>query len=199
MLGGGLHSNLVVIKTGQGVGAGIMLNGRLFQGDGFGAGEIGHIVVEEGGAQCRCGNFGCLETVVSTKGIARRARAIAASYPRSILNTPNAEITSQRIHEALQAGDEAARRVVEEIGRYLGIACANLVGALNVQHLVLAGEVTGLNAPLVEAVRTEMVRRALPSLAESTCIELAEPDPDVVIHGASALVITQELGFDLAR
>ena len=194
-----LNTNLVVIKTGHGVGAGIVLNGQLFQGDGFGAGEIGHIVVEEGGEQCRCGNFGCLETVVSTQGIACRARALASAHPHSILNDSKSQITPQAIGEVALAGDEVARRVIEETGRYLGIACANLVGALNPRHILLAGSVTSLGAPLLEAVHKELVRRSLPMLAQATHIELAEPDPDMVIHGASVLVLTHELGFSLTR
>ncbi|MGA7730071.1 MAG: ROK family transcriptional regulator [Chloroflexia bacterium] len=200
MFGKGLDSNLVVIKTGRfGVGAGIVLNGQLFQGDGFGAGEIGHIVVEEDGEQCSCGNFGCLETVVSAQGIARRARALAAAHPHSMLHPLGAGITLQAIRKGILAGDEVAHRVVEETGHFLGIACANLIGALNVRHLVLTGTLTALGIPLLEAVRKKMYQRSLPILAKDTYIELAAPDPDAVIRGASVLVLTHELGFSLTR
>ena len=59
--------NLVVVKVGQGIGAGIVLNGQIFHGETFGAGEIGHVAVVANGRQCRCGNFGCLETVASAR------------------------------------------------------------------------------------------------------------------------------------
>ena len=69
--------NLVTIKVGRGIGAGLVLNGSLFQGDGFGAGEIGHVAVVDDGAACRCGRFGCLETVASSRAIAERAAELA--------------------------------------------------------------------------------------------------------------------------
>jgi hypothetical protein len=76
-------SNLVVIKVGQGIGSGIVLQGQLHYGDGFGAGEIGHLKVVEDGAQCSCGNTGCLETVAS-----QRARN---ELPSRVLSTMAAE------------------------------------------------------------------------------------------------------------
>ena len=66
--------NLVVVNVKHGIGAGILINGRLFQGDGGGAGEIGHVVVQENGAQCRCGKRGCLETVASAQAVVRRVQ-----------------------------------------------------------------------------------------------------------------------------
>jgi len=62
-------SNLIVIKVGQGIGAGLVLHNELFQGDGFGAGEIGHFVIDPAGEACRCGRRGCLETVASTRAV----------------------------------------------------------------------------------------------------------------------------------
>ncbi len=73
-------SNLVAIKVGRGIGAGVIVNGELFHGDGFGAGEIGHTVVEEDGARCRCGRFGCLETVASSRAIVQRATEFARQH-----------------------------------------------------------------------------------------------------------------------
>lgn len=193
-----LASNLVLIKIGQGVGAGIVLNGQLYQGDGFGAGEIGHVVVEEGGEQCPCGNYGCLETVISDQGIIRRARALAATHPESTLNTHD-DLTLDRIAAAARAGDEAALSLVAATAHYLAIACANLVSALNIRLIVLAGSITAFGAPLLDKIRREAAQRSLPTLANATVIELDTPNPDAVIHGASVLVITNELGFSLTR
>ena len=203
MFGGNLtDDNLVVIKVGHGLGAGIILNGRLFQGDGFGAGEIGHVVVVDEGAQCRCGNFGCLETVVSNRAIRTRAQALAQATPHSLLNRwapdPTA-ITLDMVRRAVAAGDSAAQQIVREIGRYLGIATAYLISTLNIRRIVLMGSVSQFGAPLLDAIRQEMLRRALPVLAEGTLVELAADSPDNVILGASALLLTHELGLNLAR
>ncbi|HEX8600631.1 MAG TPA: ROK family transcriptional regulator [Chloroflexia bacterium] len=202
MFGGRQYgSNLVVVKIGHGVGAGIVLNGGLFQGDGYGAGEIGHLSVMDGGQQCRCGNFGCLETLVSTYSTKARARSLAAEHPESLLHNmdPSQELDAEAIKHAFQVGDVAARQLVLETGRYLGMAVANLVGALNVKHFVLMGDLARLGTPLLEAVRQEMIGRSLPSLAQATCIDLVEMNPHVVILGASALLLMHELGLSLTR
>ena len=75
--GEGRVPNLIAIRVGRGVGAGLVLRGALFQGDGSGAGEIGHIVVDDDGALCRCGRTGCLETVASMRAIETRASDVA--------------------------------------------------------------------------------------------------------------------------
>jgi predicted NBD/HSP70 family sugar kinase len=194
--------NLVVIKTGHGIGAGLVLNGHIFQGDGFGAGEIGHIAIVENGALCRCGNYGCLETVASTPAICRCAQDLACAHPDSLLNQPDrpsGEMTIDRIARAVRAGDATAQQIVRELGRYLGIAASQLVGTLNVRHIVLVGDLTLFGEPLAQAIRAEMRRRALPQLAQATQVELLDPSPDIVILGASALLLARELGLNLAR
>lgn len=200
--GGQGASNLVVLKVGRGIGAGIVLNGQLFQGDGSGAGEIGHIAIVEDGLQCRCGNFGCLETVASTRAIVQRAQALAPSHPHSLLsrfsNQPDA-ITTDTIQAAFQAGDDLARQIVLEAGRYLGMAVAGLVGALNVQCILVVGNMARFGQPWLEAIRQEMLKRSLPMLAQRTQIEIGQLEPNVVILGASAMLLTRELGLSLAR
>jgi predicted NBD/HSP70 family sugar kinase/biotin operon repressor len=202
MFGGRSYGpNLVVVKIGHGVGAGIVLNGGLFQGDGYGAGEIGHLTVLDGGQQCRCGNFGCLETLVSTHSMKARARSLASQHPESLLNNLDLsqELDVDAICHAFESGDVAARHLVLETGHYLGMAVANLVGALNVKHIVLMGELARFGTPLLEAVRQEMLGRSLPPLAQATCINLVEMNPHVVILGASALLLMHELGLSLTR
>jgi N-acetylglucosamine repressor len=191
-------SNLIVIKVGRGIGSGIVLHAQLYYGDGFGAGEIGHVAVAEGGDRCRCGHFGCLETVASSRAIIKRARGIARSDPRSTLHqfatTPDA-INTDVVLQAFEAGDEALRPIIAEAGRYLGVAVANLVGALNVHHIVIAGSVARFGEALLEPIRQEVSRRSLAALADETHIETSSLGTDIVILGAAALLLTQELGL----
>jgi predicted NBD/HSP70 family sugar kinase len=88
---------------------------------------------------------------------------------------------------------------VLETGRYLGVAVANLVGTLNVRRVVLMGEMARFGTPMLEVVRQEMLRRALPTLAQATQIDLVELNSYAVILGASALLLTYELGLSLTR
>lgn len=190
--------NLVVVKVGHGIGAGIVLNGRLFHGDTFGAGEIGHIAVVENGSRCRCGNRGCLETVAGEKAIIQRAQAIAQANPQSLLhrlaNDPN-EITIPIICQAADAGDEAVQQMILDVGRYLGGAIANLVSVLSVRHILIAGGVTCFGQAWLNVVKTEMVKRSLAMVAGETEVKMSSMGQDIVILGASALVLAHELGL----
>lgn len=195
-------SNLVAIKLGRGIGAGIVLNGQLYQGDGFGAGEIGHITVEPDGELCRCGNRGCLETVATERAMIRRAVSLLDEHPTSVLHTSigkTGELTSEALRQALDQGDPLALQVVTEAGRYLGTAVAGLVGVLNIQRIVLVGRMTRFGDPWLNAVRSQMRRASLSSLADNTQVEVSPIDNDVVLLGASALLLMRELGLDLAR
>lgn len=198
MFGGGAASgNLVVISVGVGIGAGIVLNGTLFNGDGFGAGEIGHVVVADNGLRCNCGNIGCLETVASVPAILRAVRR-RFSDPSSRLRTlasSAAAIDLDVVRQALEAGDPGVAAIVEEAGRYLGVAVANIVGLLNVERIVVTGAIAALGPPLIEAVRASLARHALEPLAAMTRVELIPERSDAVLLGITAMVLDQELGL----
>lgn len=199
--------NLVAITVGRGIGAGVVLAGELFHGDGFGAGEIGHTTVEVDGAECRCGRFGCLETVASSRAILRRATELALERPESELGRRLAErgelrlddlaaILASGASDATGARDaEDARRIVVSAGRYLGQVIAGIIGVLDVERIALHGSVATLGAPWLEAVRDEASRRSLRLLANDVRIDLAPQLGDLVVMGASALLLTAELGL----
>jgi predicted NBD/HSP70 family sugar kinase len=190
--------NLAVVKIEHGIGAGFVLNGRLFHGDTYGAGEIGHVAVVENGQPCRCGNFGCLETVASARAIVQQARSIAANDPHSLLHHfagSDQAITISAICQAVDAGDEALRRVVQNAGRCLAITLANLVAVLSIRTILIAGSVACFGQSLLDVIRDEMLKRSLSVVATETEITFSSMGPDIVILGASALVLTPELGL----
>ena len=193
------RTNLVTIKVGRGIGAGLVLNGSLFQGDGFGAGEIGHVAVVNDGAACRCGRFGCLETVASSRAISARAGQLARELGTSPLGAADHDPTFEDVVAAFAAGDQAARIAALEAARFLGQAVAGLIGVLNVGRIVLDGPVTAFGEEWLATVADEARRRALTLLTGDTEIEFGRLAPNVVVLGASALLITRELGLSLAR
>ncbi|MFN2256619.1 MAG: ROK family transcriptional regulator, partial [Candidatus Promineifilaceae bacterium] len=145
-------SNLIVVKVGRGIGSGIVLNGRLLYGDNSAAGEIGHVRAVENGAQCRCGHFGCLETVASTRSVVSLARQIATNNPQAAINNlveSPAEITTATVLSAVQSGDAEMCRLITDAGHQLGIAIAHLVGALNIEQIVIAGSMARFGNPLL--------------------------------------------------
>jgi predicted NBD/HSP70 family sugar kinase len=190
--------NLVALKVGHGVGAGIVLHGQLFSGDEYGAGEIGHIVVEENGLPCKCGNSGCLETVASIGSILYRARLLAEHDPGSLLHqfaVEDGTIGFEAVLRAFHAGDSGVQQIVAAIGRYLGIGVASLVAVLGVRRVVITGRIAPFGAALRDAVQHEVRRRVLPTLAQATEIEVVEQRPDTVLLGTAALLLTNELGL----
>lgn len=199
LFSGRRHANLVAIKVGLGVGAGVVLGGELFHGDGFGAGEIGHVVVVDDGLECRCGRFGCLETIASSRAILARALEAATANPASPLGArlaaASGALSIDDVRAAIDAGDEAARSIATNAGRVLGQAVAAVIGVLDIEHIVLHGSVALLGDTWLDAVRDEARSRSLGLLARDVTIELAPPIGDLVVMGASALLLTAELGL----
>ncbi|MCP4544123.1 MAG: ROK family transcriptional regulator [Chloroflexi bacterium] len=193
-----LDTDLVVLNVGWGVGAGIMLNGgRLLYGNPCGAGEIGHVTIVKDGEQCQCGSFGCLETVTSSRAIVRYAQIIAQKDSNSSLHqfatTPDA-ITLETVFQAFETGDQAVQQVIREVGQNLGVAVANLVGVLGSCHILIAGQVTQFGQFLVDAIQKEMAERCQ-LLSPDTKVGMVSLGPDIVLLGASALLLPNELGL----
>ncbi|HID51469.1 MAG TPA: ROK family protein, partial [Anaerolineae bacterium] len=191
-------TSLIVVKAGRGTSAGIVLNRRLFLGSNHsGASEIGHLQVVEGGEPCVCGHFGCLETVASSRALIRWARSVATVNPASQLNQfvdAPAEITTDTLLLAFQAGDPDLNRAIVRAGRYLGTAVANLVTAFNIPLVYIAGSLSRFGDTLLDPIREEMHQRAYVRLAETTQIEISQLGQDIVMLGAASLLLMNELG-----
>jgi len=190
--------NMIVIKIGRGIAARIVLNGEPFFGDGPYAGEIGHVVVKENGDLCACGKYGCLETVASSRVILKRAQNIALNNPSSILNQLAGDpcnITLDIIRQASLRGDPQVNLLIDEVTSYLGMVIANLVCAINIKQVIIAGIFTELGDVLINSLQRQLAQHALASLAKETHIETSILGKDIVIQGISALLIQRELGI----
>jgi N-acetylglucosamine repressor len=182
-------SNLIVINARHGIGAGLIINGSLFQGDGGCAGEIGHVVVvSEGGELCRCGNRGCLETVASTQALIKRVQSLVAQAHPTLLSKMPKDITLDTVEEAFVSGDALARQAVMETGRFMGMAISSLVGTLNIRQIVLTGDMTRFGAPWLEAIHAVVSRTTLSRMAQETKIEIGQLGGNDIILGASAML-----------
>ncbi|HNN13965.1 MAG TPA: ROK family transcriptional regulator [Anaerolineales bacterium] len=176
---GGVHAsdeNLIVVNAKQGIGSGILINGQLFQGDGGGAGEIGHVVIQENGELCRCGKRGCLETISSAQAVLRRLD----------------QTSLEKVQSAYFNGDARTIEAVTTAAHYLGISLANLIGTLNIQKIILTGDMTRFGQPWLEAVNVSMRNAALARLSENTKLELGTLDYRACILGASAFLLLDD-------
>jgi predicted NBD/HSP70 family sugar kinase len=176
---GGEHTsdeNLIVINMKHGIGSGILINGRLFQGDGGGAGEIGHVVVQGNNELCSCGKRGCLETISS-------ARAVIKKMDFNSLD---------QVQEAFDSGNKNAVRVVSSAAYHLGMVLANLIGTLNIHRIVLTGDMTQFGPVWLNAVSDAMRNAVLARMSEYTQLELGALDYRACILGASAYLLLDD-------
>jgi glucokinase len=154
--------DFVYLAVGTGLGGGIIANGRLVEGTGWDAGEIGHMTLDPNGRICVCGLRGCAETVVSGPGLisVTREKLVKGSYATSLTDTP--ALNTAEILAAGQAGDELALASINEVGAQLGVVMSVCVAVLNPALFVIGGGF-GLAAYdfLEPAARLEMVKRVI--------------------------------------
>lgn len=180
---------MVAVRVGAGIGAGIVIDDRLYQGDGAGAGEIGHTMVADNGIRCRCGRTGCLETVASVPATLERVRVALGTTARPDLDAAIAAFLDDH---------PGVRAAVVESAHHVGRALGALIDTLDIRHIVLIGPMTRFGEGWFRAVREEALRTALPLLAEPTRITPGNLGPDVEELGAAALLMTAELGLSRA-
>jgi len=166
---GSALSDMMLIKVGHGVGAGLIIGGTALFGSRFAAGEIGHVVVgTDGGEPCACGKIGCLETWVA----------------------------APRLDAALAATDDPAERtaILRRAGERLGIALAPVVGALDLAEIVLSGPVELLDGPLAEAAIETLRSRTMAEFHGDLTLRMTALGQDIVMRGAAAMVLSGRLG-----
>ena len=134
--------NFVCINIMSGIGSGIFIDGKPYRGAGGSTGEVGHIVVDDSGKKCGCGNYGCLETYSSTTGIVERAQQLVKQGVVSKLNAVEniEDINIKTVIAAAKEGDEVARNILVESARFLGLAISSVVNILNPEKIVLGKE-----------------------------------------------------------
>ena len=194
LFGSGKESQvLAFVYVRIGVGAGIVVNRQLYHGSVAGAGEIGHtVIIADGGEPCRCGNTGCLETLISEPVIVRQAERLAAERPDGILARglrQDDQPCILRVFEAAERGDKATRALLAERARYMGIALANLVNVLNPDRIILGGLYAQGTKWLLPTTKDTLQMRAFADLGKRVQIEITEFGQEVGAVGAAALAL----------
>jgi glucokinase len=186
--GGG---SLAYISVGTGIGAGVILDGRLYAGAHGMAGEIGHLILDPRGPRCECGSRGCLEALAAGPAVARlAAQAIAAGAETCLRGA--SPLTAQAVYEAAGAGDSVAASVAETVGAYLGQAVQGLVMTYDVERVIFGGGVSRGGAAFFGPIERTLDRlRADSPLAREMLppgiITLLPPDYEAGLWGAVAL------------
>ena len=151
----------VWLYVGSGVGAGIVINGRLFHGQSGFSGEIGHCPVSEDGPLCGCGRRGCLETVASTMALLRAAEDAIAGKQATRLQRVEGKLDVAALATAASEGDAVAKRILAQGSEHLGRGISFLLNILNPEMIVLGGPVIDAGEPFLHEVRASVARHAL--------------------------------------
>jgi glucokinase len=183
--------DLVFITLGTGVGGGVVVDGRLLRGTGNFAGELGHMTVSADGPKCQCGNRGCLEAYVGTRGIIRSAREKLRTKRSGVLRPwierDGRQLTPQLVFEAARRRDAAATAVAKEVGERLGVGIASLVNIFNPGAVVVGGGVAGSFDLLLPHIEREVARRAFSHSARIVKIVRSSLGNDATAVGAAML------------
>nr|WP_086010322.1 ROK family transcriptional regulator [Tsukamurella sp. 1534] len=171
-------TDMAYLKLSEGVGAGLIINGDVFSGMTGTAGEIGHTTTDEFGDVCRCGNRGCLETLVS-----------AGRVSRLLEPTLGRRATIAEIADQARLGQRACVRVLEDVGRLVGRALADLCNVFNPELILVGGELAQASPVLIPAIRGVVDRCGVPSATASLQIVPAKLGERTHILGAFALAV----------
>lgn len=154
--------NSILISIHHGLGAGIILDGRVLEGRFGNIGELGHIQIDPNGKRCHCGNIGCLETVASSQAIREKVVERMAKGEETSLSS-NQEITIEEICEAAAYGDPLAVDVIETLGDYLGSAISIVINLFNPEKILIGGVINLAKDILYPAVQKCIEAQTLPS------------------------------------
>lgn len=187
--GGKEYQNVVMVTLGTGVGGGIIINGKILAGVNGAGGEIGHMTIDLNEQDaCNCGKKGCLEQYASATGIVRLAnRALQASDKPSKLREVK-YISAKEIFDAAKSGDDIALDLVEEHGKRLGYALANIACVVDVDAFVIGGGVSRAGQILIDTTKKYFQQYAFHA-CRNTVFELATLGNDAGMFGGAAAVI----------
>jgi N-acetylglucosamine repressor len=185
---GEAHTDFVYVTISDGVGTGVVVNGQVVRGHGNTAGEFGHVPIALDGPVCLCGARGCIEALTSNLATLSRyvGQQLSPTATRELLHSTGLTVTD--VIARARSGDQRAAAALDETGRYLGVALATIVNAVNPSLIFVGGEITEAWDRLEPAVRAAITERALTELAAATPI-ITEPASSYPrLRGAIALV-----------
>jgi predicted NBD/HSP70 family sugar kinase len=180
--GHGDVESMVAVNIGRGVGAGVVINGKLYHGAQGIAGEFGHMTLDLNGEICECGNRGCLQTFVSGAAIAGRAEKQVEEA---------GSLTGRDVFELAQHGNPVYIDHLHETGKIIGIGLTNLIHLINPSKIVLGGGVMKSEKFMMPAIMETIQQRALTTEAKQTKVLVTELGDDATLLGAVSLLLIE--------
>jgi len=190
--------NFIYITLSTGIGAGIVIDGKIYAGSTGLASEPGHMIISDEGPECYCGSRGCWEPLASGIALADYARqCIEEGRETSILDYVGGDaerVTAEVVHKAAQAGDALATEVIARTAYYVGVGLANLINIFNPELIVIGGGLSNIGDMLLEPACEEARRRAFPQMAAVVRFARAEMGDDSGLLGAAVFALEEMEG-----
>ena len=189
--------NCICVTLGTGIGGGIILDGSIYRGANFAAGEIGHMTINENGPLCVCGNKGCAERYAGNRYIleeaTKRLRSGAKSKVREKLDGKYTNLTLEMLTDAARKKDAFSNILWQEVGAHIGVVLADVVNLLNPQIIVLGGGVANAGKLLLDPIRKTVRERAFKVSRQNLKIVLSKFKNKAGIIGAATLAVTPKV------
>jgi glucokinase-like ROK family protein len=186
-------NNIIFLKIGTGIGAGIISFGKIYRGSNGCAGDVGHICADKNGPICSCGNAGCLEAVAAGPAIAERGRNAAISGNSQILNkyldNNGGFLRAEDVGDAAREGDPTAIEIIRSSGELIGDVLASLVNFYNPDMIIIGGGVSNIGNLLLSSIRQGVLNRSLPLATRDLQIVFSAIGPEAGVTGAVSLAI----------
>ena len=174
-------SNIVCMTLGTGVGGGLILNNELYRGEGFSAGEVGHIPLNEEGPICNCGGKGCLERYVGNKYLLEKVRKLFKK-----------DISLEEVNHLASQGNRMALRFWQETATYIGLGLVGVVNLLNPQRIIIGGGISNASKHLFPVIEETIKSRAMNIPSRMVKIQKAKLGDESGIMGAYVLISQKE-------
>ena len=187
--GGKNFDDIVMVTLGTGVGGGVIINGKILTGYNGGAGEIGHMHVDDNETDsCNCGRKGCLEQFTSATGVVRLAKRLMNNTDKETKMREFGEnITAKDVFDLAKEGDAGANEVVETMGTYLGTAMSHIAVVVNPQAFIIGGGVSKAGQFLIDAIK-DKYRETCFAACGDAAVHLATLGNDAGMYGAAAMI-----------
>ncbi|MBP2071069.1 ROK family transcriptional regulator [Thermoanaerobacterium butyriciformans] len=185
--------NVVFLKVGHGIGATIILDGKIYRGINDMAGEIGHTTIDVAGPKCSCGNYGCFEALASEKAlvnnVVKRIKEGSYSLVSEYVNGDLENITTRFVYKAAEEGDEVALSELNKIAIYLGIGIANIVNVFSPELVLISGGIVRGRKFIEDVVLETIKKRSFEANYSSCSIAFSNPDYNTALMGISNIIL----------
>ena len=187
------HDFIYLSASAVGLGAGIMINGKLFQGiDGY-AGEVGHMVLDPAGPLCACGRRGCWEKVAGSPAVIKyiedQAELGRSSRVLDMVQGNSSKLTLDLITQAAGEGDAVAYEAIERVSQLFGAGIINLINTFNPQLIVIGGAFSPALSPFLPTIESVINQQAFRALSDNVAIKISQLGDDACVMGAVAAVL----------